>query len=64
MKFSVWFARGYANQGLISVHDSESEARDVADAAYDNGTRDLTVEDEYGAVVYEPEQETFLLDEY
>lgn len=64
MKFSVWFARGYVNQELISVHDSESEARDVADAAYDNGTRDLTVEDEYGAVVYEPEQEIFLLDEY
>lgn len=63
-KFSVWFARGYWNQELLHTCDSESEARQRADQEYDGGCRDITVEDQFGAVVYEPCDEPYLIDEF
>lgn len=62
--FTVWFARGYANEECITTTEDEEEARIIADAEYACGARDITVEDAYGAVVYQPDEETFLVDEY
>lgn len=61
--FSVWFARGYANEHLIAKTADEQRAREIADTEYNNGTADITVEDPFGAVVYEPTEEQ-LFDEY
>jgi len=61
--FTVWFARGYTNQEQIAVCKHEQTARLVADAEFENGTHDITVEDQFGATVYEPEYQPILIDE-
>lgn len=60
----VYFARGYSNEELIAECRSYSAAMLRADEEYANGSRDIEVYNEAGEVVYTPEEEEFLLDEY
>jgi hypothetical protein len=63
-RFYVYFARGYANEELIAECKSEEAAQLRADEEFANGCRDVEVYDQFGAVVYVPEEEGFLYDEY
>lgn len=62
--FYVYFARGYMNEQLIAECRTERAARARADEEFVNGSRDIQVYDKFGAVVYEPFADEFLVDEY
>jgi hypothetical protein len=62
--FYVYFARGYTNEELIATCRTEEAARARADEECANGARDIQVFNQLGAVVYEPEDEGILFDEW
>jgi hypothetical protein len=62
--FTIMFASGYFNQEVLETAPDEQTAREIADSYWTSGYRDVTVEDQYGAVVYEPcDDASWLLDE-
>ena len=62
--YYVYFARGYFNEEMIAECRTLQAAMDRADEEFDMGSRDIEVYDATGDVVYVPEQEDFLVDEY
>ncbi len=62
--YYVYFARGYCNEELIAECRTETAACARADEEFANGARDIEVYDIEGVVVYAPEEEYFLVDEY
>lgn len=62
--YYVYFARGYANEEMIAECRTLSAARARADEEFANGACDIAVYDADGAVVYEPEDEGYLFDEW
>ncbi len=60
--FYVYFARGYANEEMITECSGLNAAMLRADEEYDLGSRDIAVYDTDGVVIYEPEKE-LLFDE-
>jgi hypothetical protein len=62
--YKVYFARGYSNEELIAECRTFQAALDRADEEYANGSRDIEVYDSNGEVIYTPEEDDFLLDEY
>ena len=55
--FYVYFARGYANEELIGIFTTQTDAENRAHEDFDNGTRDIEVYDEMGRVVFDPSKE-------
>lgn len=62
--YYVYFARGYANEELVAECRTYEAACARADEEFANGARDIQVLSETGRLLYEPEEEDFLLDEY
>lgn len=62
--FTVYFARGYVNQERIAECRTLSAAMIRADEEYANGARDIAVYNAQGDLVYEPQEEDYLIDEY
>lgn len=62
--YFVYFARGYANEEKIATCANYHAAVARADEEFANGARDIEVYDAEGAVIYVPEEEDFLFDEY
>lgn len=62
--YYVYFARGYFNEEMIAECRTLQAATDRADEEFDMGSRDIEVYDATGDVIYVPEQEDFLVDEY
>lgn len=65
--YYVYFARGYANEEMIAECRTLAAACARADEEYYNGSRDIAVydaDDADGVVVYEPERDELLFDEW
>lgn len=62
--YYVYFARGYCNEEMIAQCRTLEAAILRADEEFANGARDIEVYDTDGVVIYTPEEEDFLFDEY
>lgn len=62
--YYVYFARGYANEDLVAECRTMEAACARADEEFANGSRDIEVYDALGAMIYEPEEEGYLFDEW
>ena len=62
--YYVYFARGYANEEMIAECRTRDAAIARADEEFDMGSRDIEVYDADGGVIYVPEEDIFLVDEY
>lgn len=61
--YYVYFARGYMNEEMIAECRTESAARLRADEEYAIGARDIEVYDDWGVLIYTPEED-YLVDEW
>ena len=62
--YYVYFARGYANEEMIAECRTREAARDRADEEFANGARDIEVYDDRGVLIYTPEEDEYLFDEW
>jgi hypothetical protein len=52
MDYTVWFARGFANQKLLSNHDNFTAAVSAANEAAALGSEDIEVVDSRSQTIY------------
>lgn len=62
--FYVYFARGYCNEEMVAECRTADAARARADEEFANGARDIEVYDAKGDLIYTPEEDDFLVDEF
>lgn len=60
--YYVYFARGYANEEMIAQCRTCEAAIARADEEFVNGARDIEVYDVNGVVVYEPEEDEYMVE--